>query len=291
MPFQRHNVCMTGFARHLLPADWRLLTARERVCVGKRWVAVEKCSGGVGAGGQAWLWFCEITETTPWVRRHMTRWPITYSWWGQTERKVTAGHFFLIFLHSGMSRLLLLLHGHTAFPGCTPASVCVSVYALAEGVRPWCAALSFRERSHRQPPQEALAPPPWNDDPPPPVLWSHSAGQGNRAVWEEVEREQQRGIRARSRSDQKKWKQGIINWERGQWEFYTKIRFTLEQTSGQLVRARYLRKKQTILLYKWFIQLNLNMKWFSWMQTGIFILNDGNPDRLDWKDVLHHWLK
>lgn len=134
MPFQRHNVCMTGFARHLLPADWRLLTARERVCVGKRWVAVEKCSGGVGAGGQAWLWFCEITETTPWVRRHMTRWPITYSWWGQTERKVTAGHFFLIFLHSGMSRLLLLLHGHTAFPGCTPASVCVSVYAV---LREW----------------------------------------------------------------------------------------------------------------------------------------------------------
>lgn len=169
--------------------------------------------------------------------------------------------------------------------------VCECVRA-AEGVRPWCAALSFRERSHRQPPQEALAPPPWNDDPPPaPVLWSHSAGQGNRAVWEEVERKQQRGIRARSRSDQKKWKQGIINWERGQWEFYTKIRFTLEQTSWQLVRARYLRKKQTILLYKWFIQLNLNMKWFSWMQTGIFILNDGNPDRLDWKDVLHHWLK
>lgn len=131
----------------------------------------------------------------------------------------------------------------------------------------------------------------WRPPPPAPVLWSHSAGQGNRAVWEEVEREQQRGIRARSRSDQKKWKQGIINWERGQWEFYTKIRFTLEQTSWQLVRARYLRKKQTILLYKWFIQLNLNMKWFSWMQTGIFILNDGNPDRLDWKDVLHHWLK
>lgn len=131
----------------------------------------------------------------------------------------------------------------------------------------------------------------WRPPPRAPVLWSHSAGQGNRAVWEEVERKQQRGIRARSRSDQKKWKQGIINWERGQWEFYTKIRFTLEQTSWQLVRARYLRKKQTILLYKWFIQLNLNMKWFSWMHTGIFILNDGNPDRLDWKDVLHHWLK
>lgn len=244
MPFQRHNVCMTGFARHLLPADWRLLTARERVCVGKRWVAVEKCSGGVGAGGQAWLWFCEITETTPWVRRHMTRWPITYSWWGQTERKVTAGHFFLIFLHSGMSRLLLLLHGHTAFPGCTPASVCVSVYAV---LREWgpdaqhCHSGSVHTGNPRRKPWHL--PLEMTTPPPAPVLWSHSAGQGNRAVWEEVERKQQRGIRARSRSDQKKWKQGIINWERGQWEFYTKIRFTLEQTSWQLVRARYLRKK------------------------------------------------
>lgn len=102
---------------------------------------------------------------------------------------------------------------------------------------------------------------PLTPPPPPPVLWSHSAGQGNRAVWEEVERKQQRGIRARSRSDQKKWKQGIINWERGQWEFYTKIRFTLEQTSWQLVRARYLRKN------KQFCFINDSFNWI-WIWSG-----------------------
>lgn len=156
-----------------------------------------------------------------------------------------------------MSRLLLLLlHDHTAFPGCTPASVCVCgwvctrcwgsrVEALMRSIviqgaftqatpagSPGTSPLKWRPPSLSIPPS------------PTPVLWSHSAGQGNRAVWEEVERKQQRGIRARSRSDQKKWKQGIINWERGQWEFYTKIRFTLEQTSWHLVRARYLRKKK-----------------------------------------------
>ena len=61
---------------------------------------------------------------------------------------------------------------------CVCVWVCVSVCSvcvlllLLRGVvlRPWCAALSFRERSHRQPPQEALAPPPRNDTPPPPSL-------------------------------------------------------------------------------------------------------------------------
>lgn len=57
----------------------------------------------------------------------------------------------------------------------TPSLRVCGCVCATEGVvlRPWCAALSFRERSHRQPPQEALAPPSWNNPPiPPPFPFS-----------------------------------------------------------------------------------------------------------------------
>lgn len=99
------------------------------------------------------------------------------------ERKVTAGDILLSpsFSFSFFCTLACLCYRCCC---CMPMQlsqalslwvyVCVGgcVCAAAEGVvlRPWCAALSFRERSHRQPPQEALAPPPWNDPLPPPPL-------------------------------------------------------------------------------------------------------------------------
>lgn len=117
--------------------------------------------------------------------------------------------------------------------------VCAAAAAASAGgvvLRPRCAALSFRERSHRQPPQEARAPPPQNDIPPtsrlhpslppPPSLTTplplcslislsrpklqsclREVAKERREWKAEREREMQHSrIRANSRSPPRKWK-------------------------------------------------------------------------------------
>lgn len=156
-----------------------------KVSVGKRWLVV----GWGGAGGQACLWFARSRETTRWSDARDEKLPPslidneddrTGRWRLETFSALPPCPFvfscvLFFFAHWHASVIAAAAACPCSSPKLSPCEcVLVGVCAAAEEVvlRPWCAALSFRVRSHRQPPQEALAPPPWNDAPslPPPLL-------------------------------------------------------------------------------------------------------------------------
>lgn len=208
---------------------------RVKVSVGKRRV-VERWWGGDAAGEQACLWFVRLQETTRWSGDARDD-KLPPSFLDNKEGRRGKG-----WLETFCSLLPFCFAHWCSSAAAAAACLCsfprlslplrVCVYASSEGVvlRPWCSALSFRQRSHRQPPQEALAPPPCNDNPPPhpptpapccpllppslllhplpfSVLWSHSAGKSYRAVWEveneRTEKDNTAGIRANSHLAQK----------------------------------------------------------------------------------------
>lgn len=100
-----------------------------------------------------------------------------------------------IILYTGIPHLLLLLHGHAALPGFLPGSVCGWVCMRYWGSRAEALMLSiviqasFTEATPAGSPGTSPLkhhPSPFSSLPPPSLsaLWSHSAGQTYRAVWE-----------------------------------------------------------------------------------------------------------
>lgn len=151
MPFQRHNVCMTGFARHLLPADWRLLTARESVSGrgGWRWRNARVGLGLVDKPG------CDFAKSRKQRRGSDDTWHAGLSLIHDEDRRSgrlrldtfkkknlsAPWHASVIAAAAAWAYSLSRLYSSKCV--CVWVSECVRA---AEGVvlRPWCAALSFR---------------------------------------------------------------------------------------------------------------------------------------------------